>query len=261
MWDILTYLPSELALALRKGKDNFLFAFPWKEPCAYSEWDVDKPEATNIHGSDLFAALLVRAKVDAFARVTRMAKANLNGKVPRNLNELHVNALKFAFKRFHQRRVQAPEFLDDLRCCALIDTIPDSFWEALGQQITGDRLDKLKRSMKLLERFHQDHDVWLEPAVQYISKCLWLQDAFEVIALASSQIAICYPNSAVKPLFIEMAQRAQGLMKAREIEQTMGSMKPWQRSAPSLKKSIRVGPRSAQGRRDKKDEDKGDDEK
>lgn len=261
MWDILTYLPSELALALRKGRENFLFAFPWKEPCAYGEWGIEKPEAINIHKNDLFLALIVRAKIDAFARVTRMAKANLNGKVPRNLSELHVNALKFAFKRFQQKKVHAPEFLDDLRCCALLDSIPDSFWNALGQHVNAERLDKLKRSMALLQRFHLEPDQWLEPAVQYISRCLWAQDAFETIALASSQIAICYPQSSVKPLFIELGQRAQGLIKAREIEQTMGSMKPWQRSAPSMKKSIRGGPRSAQGRREKKDDEKGDEDK
>jgi hypothetical protein len=256
MWDILTYLPSELALALRKGRENYLFAFPWKEPCAYGEWDIEKPEAINIGKNELFLALVIRAKVDAFARATRMAKANLNGKVPRNLQELQINALKFAFKRFQQKRVQAPEFLDDLRCCALLDSIPDAFWGALSQQVNAERLEKLQRSMKILERFHLDPEQWLEPSVTYISRCLWAQDAFEIIALASSQIAICYPNASTKPLFVELGQRAQGLMKAREIEQTMGSMKPWQRNAPSMKKSIRVGPRSAQGRRDKKDENK-----
>ncbi len=258
MWDILLYLPSELALALRKGKVDYLFTFPWAEPCPHPAFDVDRAEVINVLSSDLFSALLVRAKVDAFSRVAQMARANLNGQIPRNINELQTNALKFTFKRFQQKKVQASEFLDDLRCCSLICPIPDSFWPALGQHVSHDRLEKLKRMMAILSRFHVSEDHWLEPAVQYMSRCLWAQNEFHTIILAASQLAICYPSSAAKQMLVEMSQRAQGLLKAREIEIEMGAMKPWQRSSPTLKKSIRVGPRASRLKKERDDEgDKG----
>jgi hypothetical protein len=255
MWDILLYLPSELALALRKGKADYLFTFPWAEPCGHPSFDAERPESINVLTGDLFSALLVRAKVDAFSRVAQMARANLNGQIPKNIGELQTNALKFTFKRFQQKKVQASDFLEDLRCCSLICPIPDSFWPALGQHVSSDRLDKLKKMMAILTRFHVDDEFWLESAVQYMSRCLWAQNEFHTIILAASQLAICYPSSPAKQLLVEMSQRAQGLLKAREIEIEMGAMKPWQRSSPTLKKSIRVGPRASRPKKDRDDED------
>ncbi|WOF82161.1 hypothetical protein P5704_025570 (plasmid) [Pseudomonas sp. FeN3W] len=245
MWDILFFSSSELSLALRKGHQDYVYAFPWQKPYECPRWDFEsKPEAINLADDTLFIALLVRAKADAFSRAAQLARAQMNGKIPRTLDELQTGALKFAYRRLQQKKIPADDFLDVLRCCALLQPVPESFWDAMASHMREDRLAKLKKSMGVLTRFHAQDSLWIEPLFTYLSRVLWAQDQFQVISFAASQLAICYPDSVARQSLVELAQRAQGLMKAREIEQTMAGMKPWQRTGPTIKKSIRIGPKS-----------------
>lgn len=255
MWDILFYLPSEIGMALRKGGKDYIFAHPWKVPVLYSEWDDVRPEAINIRDEDLITEITSRAKTHAFARIAETARANLNGKIPRDVDELQSNGIKFAFRRYQQGKMTASEFIDDLKSCAIISKIPESFWPALGEHISQSKLNKLIDAMNTLSVFHENDEQWLDKAVTYLSRVVWSQDDFSLIALASSQIAICYPKSPSKQVFIELSQRAQGLLKAREIEAEMNSLKPWQRTSPSLKRHKRMGPASGSFKKSKKDDD------
>lgn len=246
MWDILLYLPSEVALALKSKGKYYLYAYPWANPTEYNEWDYERAEVINVIDGDLLTELTARAKVYAFSRIAEIARANLNGKIPKNIAELQSNGIKFAFKRYQQKKMTAGEFIDDLKNCAIIATIPDSFWPALGEHISPNKLEKLKSAMNSLSIFHpKDDDRWIERAAIYLSRVVWAQDDFHIITLSASQIAICYPDSVSRQALIELSQRAGGLLKAREIEAEMGSMKPWQRSSPSLKRSVRIGPAKA----------------
>lgn len=263
MWDIVCFMPSQMALLLRKGKQDYIFSFPWKTPYPCPASDISsRPEMINVPTDLLFSNLVTRAKVHAFARASHLARASANGQVAKNLESLQTGALKFAYRRLKMKQINASDFLDHLRCCAIIQAIPDSYWTALSSHMSPQRLERLQATMKLLEVFHQPESKWLEEATPYLSRVLWSQDAFEVIFMASSQLAICYPYCESKHALVEISQRAQSLMKAREFEQTEGSVKPWQRTSTMMKKSIRIGPKSSIGKKDaKKDSGEGDEEK
>lgn len=244
MWDILDFIPERVALVVSNKRGQHVFKFPWKSPAILnSMMSEKKAQQINVPDDALFHALLVRAKVHAFSVTSQLARAVMNGQVPRNLDELQRESIKFIFRRYRLKLMDPDTFMHNLTHCALLAPIPESFWDALSEHLGSNHLQKLKAASKLLERFHLPEDQWRQDALMYMSRVLWMKDQFEDIAFAAAQLAICYPESPLKADFSELSKKAKGIMASREIEADMANVKPWQKGPGGVRRTISSAPK------------------
>jgi hypothetical protein len=245
MWDLVTYIDRDLSLLVRERKGAYaLYAYPWKEPVKTdAPTEVGKPELINVQGDRLFAELTVRARFCAFNQITRLARGNLNGKIPTSLEQLHTEALKFALRRFKNEQITSEDFIGMLRSAALIAPIPPGFWNYLATFLKPVTLEKLKQSMTALAIFHEGgEDQWLEGQLGYMSKTAWFANDFDNIQTSCMQLAIIFSEHALKDDFSELGRKAKSQLMRDQIEADQVNQKPWQRSGHGVKKSVRSGP-------------------
>lgn len=246
MWDVLDFVPERVALIVADTKGQHVFKFPWKKPSPLSSIRSHlKPQQINVPESELFLCLVVRAKVHAFSVTSQLARAVMNGQVPKNLEELQRESIKFIFRRYRAKHMDADTFMHNLTHCAMLAPIPGSFWNALSEYLGNQHLQKLKASSKLLEKFHLPTEKWHQSALIYMSRVMWMKDQFEDISLAATQLAICYPTSPFRTEFSDLSQKAKGILASREIEADMANVKPWQKSSSGFKRPTVHTPKTA----------------
>ena len=247
MWDLVSYVDRDLSLLLKERKGSFaLYGYPWKEPVqAATPADAGKPEAINVPTNRLFAELTVRASFCAFNQITRLARGSLNGKIPTSLDQLHTEALKFALRRFEKEQIGSDDFIGMVRSAALITQIPGGFWGRLASFLNPVTLEKLRQSMSSLSIFHQpDKAGWLDAQFTYMSKIVWFADKFDEIQTNCLQLAIIFPDHVLKDEFTELGRKAKSMLMRSQIEADQANQKPWQRSGPGVKRTVRGGPPS-----------------
>lgn len=245
MWDLVTYIDRDLSLLVRERKGAYaLYAYPWKEPVkTETPKEVGKAEQINVPEDRLFAELTARARFCAFSQITRLARNSLNGKIPTTLEQLHTEALKFALRRFKKEQIDSDDFIGMLRSAALIAPIPASFWSYLATLLKPSTLEKLKQSMSALAIFHEGgENAWLEGQLAYMTKTAWSADDFDNIQTSCMQLAIIFPEHALKDDFSELGRKAKSQLIRGQIEAEQVNQKPWQRSGHGVKKSVRIGP-------------------
>lgn len=246
MFDLVTYTDADLSLILRSRKTCYVYAYPWKEPVACEPLLVDvRAEVLNVQENRLFAELTVRARFCAFDQICRLARNGLNGRIPTTLQQIHTEALKFALKRFEKSFVTGEDFVAMLRSAALIFPIPSGFWARLEEFLSADGLEKLKQSMHALSIFHEmSHESWITAVYTYMDKVLWFADEFDKIQTVCAQLAIVNPDHSHKEMLVALGSKAKSMITRARIEAEQANAKPWQRSGPGMKKTVRSGPPS-----------------
>ena len=246
MFDLVAYRDTDLSLILRSRKSYYVFAYPWREPVAYEAVVGEtRAEVLNLLGDRLFAELTVRARFCAFEQICRLARNGLNGRVPSSLKQIHTEALKFALKRFEKSLISGEDFVAMLRSAALIAPIPEGFWSRLEGFLSDDGLVKLKQSMQALAIFHElSLDAWIVAVYTYMEKVLWYKDEFDQIQTVCAQLAIINPEHGQKDLIVALGAKAKSMIFRARIEAEQVNAKPWQRSGPGMKKTVRSGPPS-----------------
>ena len=260
MFDLVTYTDADLSLILRSRKTYYLYAYPWKEPVACEPLLGDvRAEALSVQENRLFAELTVRARFCAFDQICRLARNGLNGGIPTSLQQIHTEALRFALKRYEKSFISGEDFLAMLRSAALIAPIPNGFWARLEEFLSADGLLKLKQSMQALAIFHEmSQEAWVVAVYSYMEKVVWFADDFDQIQTVCAQLAIIHPDHAHKDMLVSLGSKAKSMITRARIESEQANAKPWQRSGPGMKKTVRSGPPSKTA---KKPSSEGDDSK
>lgn len=245
MWDIISYIEKDISLLIRQRDLHYVFGYPWREPKAIPTLLASpKAEAINIPTDKLRLELLIRARVYALNHVCNLARGGLNGAPADSAKQLQFEALKFAIKRKKMDVIAAAEFIRMLTSCALLEPIPDSFWNACASEMTEETLQKLKDSLETLSAFHPKDDRWLTPAAEYLKRTLWMQNEFALIETVSRQLAAFHSKTPIGDQFAELRKMSASMIQRDEIEKNLMTQKPWQRSALPVKKTIRIGPQS-----------------
>lgn len=251
MWDIISYNHAQLSFALRKGRQGYVFSYPWDSPKPAHTDTEGRAEEINVPPERLLNELRARAQVHALDRVSRIARAQLGGKAPKTLEDLHKNALKFAFRRLRAGQSTGQAFLYDLQCCAITLPIPEPFWNALSSFIGEEPTNKVRGDVAKLLALNGNPDQWAPEAISYLSRALWMKDEFDLINIVSTQLSILTPPLARKAEYAELARKSGGLLKAKEVEEEMKVMKPWQRGIGGFKKSVKGGLKASAKRPDR----------
>lgn len=246
MFDLVTYTDADLSLILRSRKTYFVYAYPWKVPVACEPLLGDvRAEVLNVQEDRLFAELTVRARFCAFDQICRLARNGLNGRIPTSLQQIHTEALKFALKRFEKSLISGEDFVAMLRSAALIAPIPNGFWARLEQFLSADGLVKLRQSMQALAIFHEmSQEAWVVAVYTYMEKVVWFADDFDQIQTVCAQLAIINPDHGHKEMLVALGSKAKSMLTRARIEAEQANAKPWQRSGPGMKKTVRSGPPS-----------------
>lgn len=259
MFDLVTYTDADLSLILRSRRSFFIYAYPWKEPVACEPLLGDlRAEVLNVHENRLFAELTVRARFCAFNQISRLARNGLNGRIPTSLQQIHTEALKFALKRFEKGLIGGEDFVTMLRSAALVAPIPPGFWSRLEQFLSQDGLEKLRQSMDALTIFHEmRHEAWVDAVYAYMEKVRWFADDFEPIQAVCSQLAIISPEHPLKDSLVNLGAKAKSMVTRAAIEAEQANAKPWQRSGPGMKKTVRSGPAAKSIKKPSSEEESG----
>jgi len=245
MWDIISYIEKDICLLIRQRDLHYVFGYPWREPKAIPTLLASpKAEAINIPTDKLRQELLIRARVCALNHLCNLARGGLNGAPADSAKQLQFEALKFALKRKKMGVIAAHEFIRMLTSCALLEPIPESFWNACAGVMAEETLQKLKDSLETLSVFHPKDDLWLTPAAEYLRRTVWMQNEFALIETVSRQLAAFHSKTAIGDVYAELRKMSTNLIQRDEIEKTLMTQKPWQRNALPMKKSIRIGPQS-----------------
>lgn len=263
MWDIIGYDDHEISLHLRNKKSEARFGYPWRSPTLLKGQSVDneaRAQAINIAPEQLFDELCVRVRYAAWVHCARLARSSLNGKPAADLTTMHTEALKFSLKRLERKMISAEDFVGMVRCCAIIQTIPESFWGRIRWGLDDARIEKLQQAMTALEVFHPR--AWT-PALtqlhQYMARTVWFSNDFDSIRIAALQFSLCFPDFEGADGFKALVDSAGKLLKHQEIEQEQATKKPWQRGAPSRSRSVRAGPTGNRTKKTAEQEQKDED--
>lgn len=255
MWDIVKYTDIDLSMILKSRDGYSIFRYPWDAPVPLPHYEgAGKPEAINIEQGRLFAELALRARFCALLQLIKLARSGMNGGIPTTLEQIHYESLKFALRRYSKKLITGPDFIGMLRSAAIVETIPEGYWDRLSEFLRETHLRKLKESMLSLSVFHGVSDrVWLEDVQPYMSRTLWFANDFDSIKTVAKQLALLFPD--VRDSFNEIGDKASSMIMKAEIEADQASQKPWQRAAgPSLKRQVKTGPSSRSAKKTVEDD-------
>lgn len=255
MWDIIGYVEKEVSLLIRKGDLYYVFAHPWDKPTPIPLLLASpKAEAIKVSDADLVEHLRIRAIAHALHHACAMSRGPLGGKTADSISELVKESLKFALRRRKADLASAQDFIQMLMSCAILEPIPEGFWNACAGFMSNEAEEKLRTSLEALTPLRPVDDTWIKGLTAYLQRVKWIQNEFPFIQTVSRQMAAAYRDHASSQALNELRIQATGMIQKEEIEKDMLSQKPWQRNAIPTKKAIRIGPASSAKKPAPKDE-------
>lgn len=251
MWDIIDYKDDSICLILRGLDGGYDFRYPWSAPtpCVAELPDDVRPEQINVPSEDLFEAVTVRAQVSAIAHLSKLSRGELGGGIARSIAEAHEKSLEFAIRRIKKRLISTSDFAAMLRSAAIIDKIPNEFWDRVDNMQRFKGVDRLKNTMDALSVFNRRSATdGLDGIYEYLSRTVWFSNDFARVQLVAKAMSIFYKGHIMGAEFGALADRAGGMLKKLEIESERDTVKPWQKSVPSKARQVRVGPAASKSK-------------